>query len=101
MHAGWITASRAHSVLHTMLDHPSASLVKGICSDTDSCKPFYRAATTWGKDHEPDALTAYSNIGGHTNFKLCKTTLRLCQEFPYIGTSAVGCWPTMIATVIE
>ena len=88
MRAGRITASRAHSVLHTRLDHPSASLIKGICSD--SCKPFYSAATTWGKDHEPDALTAYSNIGGHTRFNVGKTGLRLCKEFPYIGASADG-----------
>ena len=49
MHDGRITASLAHSVLNTRLDHPSASLVKGICSD--SCKPFYSAATTCLHQH--------------------------------------------------
>ena len=98
MVAGQISASQVHSVLHIRLDHPSASLVKGIGSD--SCKPFYSAAT-WGKGHESDALTAYSNIDGHTHFKLGKTGLRLCQEFPYIGASPVGSWPTVIATVVK
>ena len=41
---------------------------------------------------------AYINIGGHTYFKLGKTRLRLCQEFLYIGASAVGSWPTVIAS---
>ena len=88
MRAGRTTASRAHSVLRTRLDHPSASLINDICSD--SCEPFTSAATTWGKDHEPEALTAYSNISGHTHFNLGKTGLRFCQEFPYIGASADG-----------
>ena len=90
MRAGRITASRAHAVLHTRLDHPSASLLQGICSDV--CKPFYSAATTWGKEDESDALLVYRNTsleqGGHVNFQLNKTGLRLCREFPYIGASA-------------
>ena len=44
--AGRITASLACSVLHTRLDHPSASFVKGICRD--SCKPFYIALQQHG-----------------------------------------------------
>ena len=42
------------------------------------------------KDHEPDGLTAYSNIGGHIHFKLGKTGLRVCKEFPYVEASADG-----------
>ena len=78
MHAGRITASRAHSILYTRHDHPSASLVKGICSD--SCKPLHDATTTWGKEHKTDALSTYSNIGGHTKFHLSKMGLCLCKE---------------------
>ncbi|KAK2143704.1 hypothetical protein LSH36_819g02023 [Paralvinella palmiformis] len=101
MCAGHITSSRAHSILHTRLDHPSASLVKGICSD--SCKLLHDAATTWGKEHETDALLAYSNIGGHTKFQLSKMGLCLCKEFPYIGASPDGlaCCDCHASRVVE
>ena len=43
-------------------------------------------------NHERDALLVYRNTclqqGGHVNFQLHKTGLRLCVEFPYIGASA-------------
>jgi len=70
MRAGCIIASPAYSILHTRLDHPSASLVKPICND--SCKPLHDAATTWGNEHETDALSTFSRMGGHTKFQLSK-----------------------------
>ena len=60
MRAGCITDSRAHAVLLTRLDHPSALLFHDICSDSAKC--FYAPASTWGKDHEDTALSLYQNI---------------------------------------
>ena len=55
--AGQITASRFRQVLHTHCHQPSLSLLKSICYP--EIHRFSTKATTWGCEHEKDALSAY------------------------------------------
>lgn len=85
--AGRITASVMKSVCCTSTDKPSVSLLKKICHP-DQHK-FSTPATTWGIDHEADAISSYvaEMRKQHASFTHSKSGLWLCSEHPYVAAS--------------
>ena len=56
---GRITAPRAHAVMHTDLQNPALSIIKGI---TTKLNPFTSPYTQYGLDKEPITLCDYGCI---------------------------------------
>lgn len=84
---GRVTASNLKRVSRTSLNKPSLSLLKTICYPLKY--EFQSKATTWGKDHEKDALLAYKQeqISCHENLEVNAVGLCLDPEYPYLGAS--------------
>lgn len=107
--AGRITASKAHSVLHTNIAKPSKSLLATIC-DPIVHSSLNIPALKWGKDKETDAVAAFvdffvkdTNTEVSPNIMvwgISKVThdkpsvkgagFRICRKFPWIGASPDG-----------
>ena len=88
---GRITASIAHSVVHTSIYSPSSSLIRKICL-TPSLRPLNVDSLQWGREHESDALKEYSDLMGrtHANVNVQKAGLWLCKQYPFLGASVDG-----------
>ena len=86
---GRITASVAHSVLHTNMDSPSASVLLKICMPGNR---IHTTAISWGKDNEEKAIQSLlvELRKVHKNVSIGKTGLRLHPKFNFIGASADG-----------
>ena len=64
--AGRVTASQFRQILHTNPNQPSLSLLKAICYP-ESYK-FSTQATSWGCEHEKDAIEAYkAQMASHSS----------------------------------
>ncbi|XP_048590107.1 uncharacterized protein LOC125573589 [Nematostella vectensis] len=89
MRVGRITASIAHSVLHTSMEKPSKSLILKICTQGPEINT---PAILWGTNNEENAFQALTKklMKSHQNLKTRKTGLRLHPEFDFIGASADG-----------
>ena len=85
--AGRITASRFRQVLHTDCHQPSLSLLKSICYP--EIHRFSTKATTWGCDHEKDAVTAYQTqmATTHEDFNVTTCGFYISAEHPFLGAS--------------
>ena len=85
--AGRISSSTMKACCRTNPSKPSISLIKRICYPSDY--KFTTSATTWGCQHEADAIEAYEKImsGKHKNFKIAQCGFIISQEFPFIGAS--------------
>lgn len=85
--AGRITASRFRQVLHTDCHRPSLSLLKSICYP--EIHRFSTKATTWGCEHEKDALIAYKDkmSVSHEELNLTSCGFYLSAEHPFLGAS--------------
>lgn len=86
MRIGRITASVAHSVMHTNPDVPAVSLMEKICM------PQVQNSTTamsWGKEKEPVALETFSKAYGecHSNLQVVPTGMRISENYPFLGAS--------------
>ena len=88
---GRITASKAHNVLHTDLEHPSQSLIFNIC------KPSSLANTQipplkWGIDNEPNAIKEYLLFkeDSHKECRVDACGLTLHKEMSFLGASPDG-----------
>ena len=92
--AGRITASNFKAAVRTQTVHPdhlSASLIKRICYPASH--KFSSAATSWGCNHESDALAAYTVIAksSHTSFTLRESPgLHINPRYPHLGASPDG-----------
>ena len=86
---GRITASVAHSVLHTRMDNPSKSLIRSICTHPAE---LHTAAIEWGKTHEEDGLKEYQQTlkENHQSLQVQKTGLRISLQNPFLGASPDG-----------
>ena len=85
--AGRITASRFRQVLHTNCDQPSLSLLKSICYP--ETHRFSTKATTWGCEHEKDALTAYKvqMSASHEDLNVTTCGFYVSTTHPFLGAS--------------
>ena len=88
MRAGRITASKFKSVCHTDPATPSLSLIMHVCHP-DTVK-FKTAATSWGCQHETDALEQYTKTSNHNDLRVSQSGLVLSIEHPYFGASPDG-----------
>ena len=106
---GRITASVAHSVLHSSIDNFAPSIVKKICS-TD-IKVLNTPAVKWGRTNESVAVSVYTSLmtGAplpsrlrfpdnicmrtppfHVGCTVTSAGFRICKDMPFIGASADG-----------
>ena len=76
-----ITASHFRQVLHTDCHQPSLFLLKSI-----SYHQFSTKATTWGCEHEKDALIAYIK----PSFLQCNILWFFCHPFHLQSPNVVG-----------
>ena len=85
--AGRITASRFKQVLHTDPHQPSMSLLNSVCYP--EIYKFSTQATSWGCEHEKDALLAYkAQISPlHTDCKVSSCGFFVSTEYPFLGAS--------------
>ncbi|XP_049267370.1 uncharacterized protein LOC125756543 [Rhipicephalus sanguineus] len=85
--AGRITASVAKSVCSTSLDKPSVSLLKKICYPEQ--QKFTTAATSWGLEHECDAIKSYvaEMKQHHSDFQHFKPGVYLSVQHPYLAAT--------------
>ena len=85
--AGRITASKFRQVLHTDCQQPSLSLLKSICYP--ETHRFSTKATTWGCQHEKDALTAYKTemSASHADLNVTLCGFFISTEHPFLGAS--------------
>ena len=74
-------------MLHTDPDQPSLSLLKSICYP--ELQRFSTKATTWGCQHEKDALTAYKTktAASHGNLNVTLCGFFVSSEHPFLGAS--------------
>lgn len=87
--AGRITASRMKAACSTPPENPSQSLIKNICYPLSA--GFTSKATTWGCDHEQQALTCYhQKMHSHTNFRCETSGFVINPELPHIGATPDG-----------
>lgn len=87
-HSGRITASNFKRACRTKLDKPSVSLIRTICYSTKF--NFTSKQTTYGCDHEKDALRHYNErmmLDKHTNFDIETSGLVINPTYPYFGAS--------------
>ena len=103
-HVGRVTASVVHDVLHTNALAPATSLVKKICHP--HLHTFTSQSVQWGRDHEEDALKAYSAkvSTDHQNAVISKTGLFLLQDHPFLGATpdsicTCDCHPARVVEV--
>ena len=89
LRVGRITASVAHSVLHTNFEMPSPSLILRICTQD---KQINTPAILWGRENEENAIKALTKelAGKHENVQIRKSGLRLHKKYDFIGASADG-----------
>ena len=85
--AGRITASRLKQVLRTDPHQPSLSLLNSICYP--DIHKFSTQATSWGCEHEKDALLAYKTqmAPAHEGFTVSKCGFFVSVEHPFLGAS--------------
>ena len=85
--SGRITASKMYAVCHTDTYIPSHSLIKSI-SYPESYE-FKSTATTWGSDHENDALKLYKSVMSehHVNFTVKESGFWISLDHPFIGAT--------------
>lgn len=90
MRAGRITASKFKSVCRTDPANPSLSLIMSVCHP-DTMR-FKTAATSWGCQHEKDALEHYrkKSCRLHENFHISPAGLFISVQHPYFGASPDG-----------
>ena len=86
---GRMTASVAHSVLHTNEEKPSRSLILKICSLGNKINT---PTILWGKENEGKAIQALTMelMKTHQNVNIGRTGLRLHPTFDFIGASSDG-----------
>ena len=84
---GRVTASVTHSVLHTKIDAPAPSIIKKICYPEK--RHLNTPAVLWGRDNENEAIKNFTDAvtQGHTECKVEKTGMRICEDKPFIGAS--------------
>ena len=106
LRVGRITASKAHSVLHTEMNNPAKSLIKGL---NQQPRGYCNKYAQWGINHEEDALKVYGSIFGaetapvpqklhlagvdlvtHTEPILHKSGIHTDCAIPYVATSPDG-----------
>ena len=89
--AGRVTASNFKAAARTQAANPgnlSRSLIKRICYPATA--RFTTAATTWGCEHETEAVTAYETINttSHTNVSVSHSPgLHINPCFPHLGAA--------------
>ena len=89
--AGRVTASNFKAAARTQAANPgnlSRSLIKRICYPATA--RFTTAATTWGCEHETEAVTAYETIitTSHTSVSVSHSPgLHINPCFPHLGAS--------------
>jgi hypothetical protein len=88
MRAGRITASKFKLVCRTDPANPSLSLIMSICHP-DTMR-FKTAATSWGCQHEKDALDQYENESCHDKLHVSPSGLFISVQHPYFGASPDG-----------
>ena len=121
MRMGRITASRAHAVMHTDLQNPALSIIKGI---TTKLNPFTSPYTQYGLDKEPIALCDYGCIFAdmkgmstdltvmlqgwspvkHNAPSVRKSGLYISTDIPFLAASpdgvfSCGCHPPILLEV--
>ena len=85
--AGRITASHFKQVVRTDPHQPSLSLLKGICYPYS--QRFSTRATSWGCEHEREALLSYQTklSSVHEGFCVSNCGFFLSMEHPFLGAS--------------
>ena len=78
MRTGRITASKFKSVCHTDPATPSLSLIMSICHP--NTEQFRTAATSWGCQHEKDALEQYKKTSAHYRLHVYPSGLFISSE---------------------
>lgn len=87
--AGSVTASRIKAVCTTLTDKPSPSLIKNICYPLSTS--FTSKATSWGCDHELQALSWYrQQMDSHANFSCDTSGFVINPELPHMGATPDG-----------
>ena len=84
---GRITASVAHTVLHTNMETPAPSLMKRVCFPS-KVSTSNVPSLIWGKTNEKTAISVFEKK--HKNVVMQFPGLRLHKDFPYIGASPDG-----------
>ena len=87
---GRITASVAHSVIHTKVDAPAPSVIKNICYPDN--RILNVPAILLGREREHVAFKAYKEVVSplHSDCKITETGLRICLDKPFVGASPDG-----------
>ena len=88
-HAGRVTASKLHTVVHTNPHQPSISLLKSVCyPEVNSIKTL----TEWGCSHEKQALECYKTAMqcDHESFSVAPCGFFISVDSPYLGASPDG-----------
>ncbi len=86
--AGRITASKFKSVCQSDPANPSLSLIMSIChADTVRLRT---TATSWGCQHEKEALKLYSETSYHDQLQLSQSGVVISATHPYLGASPDG-----------
>ncbi len=88
MRAGRITASKFKAVCCTDLSSPSLSLILSICHP--NTMRFRTAATSWGCQHEKDALEQYQKTSLHDKANVYPSGFFISSDYPYFGASPDG-----------
>ena len=85
---GRITASKAHNVLHTDLEHSSQSLIFNICKPS-SLRNTQIPPIKWGIDNEPNAIKEYMLFkeDSHKECRVDAYGLTLHKEMSFLGAS--------------
>ena len=88
--AGRITASNLKAVVSTSADNPAKSLIKKLCYP--EAYKFSSAATTWGCQHEEDAIEEFLDqfYLGHSDVTFDRCGLSLSKLHPFMGASPDG-----------
>ena len=85
LRAGRITASRFKNVCCTDPANPSLSLIMSICHPEKF--RFKSAATSYGCQHEKDALLRYSKASSHDQVCVSSSGFFISPLLPYFGAS--------------
>lgn len=88
MRAGRITASKFKNVCCTDPANPSLSLIMAVCHP-DTVR-FKTAATSYGCQHERDALKHYKETSPHNQVCVSPSGFFISAEHPYFGASPDG-----------
>ena len=89
-HAGRITSSVVHDVLHTRMKAPAKSLIKNISSDTPS--KLNVPAINWGRDKESAARDDYLYYmnSRHQDMEVIEAGLSISKVSLYLAASPDG-----------